>query len=104
MSENTPRQPAVRQLRLVVEAEDYDAALTFYRDVLGLPEHIAYADGEDDRVAILDAMFGTEDFQGLLGTWSFLDTGDTSLTTVSLNQIKDGAITFIEEIAAPAAE
>ncbi len=54
MSENTPRQPVIRQLRLVVEAEDYDAALTFYRDVLGLPERIAYADGEDDRVAILD--------------------------------------------------
>ena len=44
----------VRQLRLVVEAEDYDAALAFYRDVLGLPQQIAYADGEDDRVAILD--------------------------------------------------
>jgi catechol 2,3-dioxygenase-like lactoylglutathione lyase family enzyme len=30
----TPRP--VRHLRLVVETEDYDAALTFYRDVLGL--------------------------------------------------------------------
>ncbi|WP_163187633.1 VOC family protein [Cellulosimicrobium sp. SL-1] len=46
--------PPVRQLRLVVEAEDYDAALAFYRDVLGLPQQIAYGDGEDDRVAILD--------------------------------------------------
>ena len=27
---------AVRQLRLVVEAYDYDAAVAFYRDVLGL--------------------------------------------------------------------
>ncbi|MCB7137494.1 VOC family protein [Cellulosimicrobium marinum] len=49
-----PTPPRVRQLRLVVEADDYDAALAFYRDVLGLPERIAYADGEDDRVAILD--------------------------------------------------
>jgi catechol 2,3-dioxygenase-like lactoylglutathione lyase family enzyme len=44
----------VRQLRLVVEAEDYDAAVAFYRDVLGLPEQAAFATGEG-RVAILDA-------------------------------------------------
>ncbi|MFD4992005.1 VOC family protein [Cellulosimicrobium cellulans] len=59
MSDNTPRPPVVRQLRLVVEAADYDAALAFYRDVLGLPERIAYADGEDDRVAILDVGHAT---------------------------------------------
>ncbi|MFF2831795.1 VOC family protein [Cellulosimicrobium cellulans] len=59
MSDNTPQRPAVRQLRLVVEADDYDAALAFYRDVLGLPERIAYADGEDDRVAILDVGHAT---------------------------------------------
>lgn len=35
----------VRQLRLVVEAEDYEAALTFYRDDLGLPEQEAYEGG-----------------------------------------------------------
>ncbi|MGW6229457.1 VOC family protein, partial [Cellulosimicrobium cellulans] len=58
-SDNTPQRPAVRQLRLVVEADDYDAALAFYRDVLGLPERIAYADGEDDRVAILDVGHAT---------------------------------------------
>lgn len=45
----------VHQLRLVVEAEDYDAALTFYRDVLGLPEQEAYQGEDDARVTILDA-------------------------------------------------
>ncbi|MFI7423865.1 VOC family protein [Nonomuraea sp. NPDC049684] len=50
-----PDAPAVRQLRLVVEAEDYEAALTFYRDVLGLPEEAAYSSGDGARVAILDA-------------------------------------------------
>ncbi|MBN0039865.1 VOC family protein [Cellulosimicrobium cellulans] len=52
-------RPAVRQLRLVVEAHDFEAALAFYRDVLGLPQRIAYADGEDDRVAILDVGHAT---------------------------------------------
>jgi catechol 2,3-dioxygenase-like lactoylglutathione lyase family enzyme len=45
----------VRQLRLVVEAEDYEAALVFYRDVLGLPEQEAYEGEGDARVTILDA-------------------------------------------------
>ena len=47
-------QPAVRELRLVVTAEDYDAALHFSRDVLGLTEQGAFA-SEDGRVTILDA-------------------------------------------------
>lgn len=51
MSEQTP----VRQLRLVVEATDYDEALRFFRDVLGLPEQAAYQGEGDARVAILDA-------------------------------------------------
>jgi lactoylglutathione lyase len=45
---------AVRQLRLVVTVEDYDAAVHFYRDVLGLTERESIA-GPDGRVAILDA-------------------------------------------------
>ena len=45
---------AVRELRLVVTAQDYDAALAFYRDALGLPERAAYA-SEDGRVTILEA-------------------------------------------------
>ena len=47
--------PPVLQLRVVVEADDYDRAIQFYRDRLGMPELIAYAEGGDDRVAILDA-------------------------------------------------
>ncbi|HEY3543772.1 MAG TPA: VOC family protein [Gaiellaceae bacterium] len=44
----------VRELRLVVTAEDYDEALRFYRDVLGLEEREAYASA-DGRVTILEA-------------------------------------------------
>ncbi|GEK79433.1 putative glyoxalase/bleomycin resistance protein [Agrococcus baldri] len=43
------------QLRLVVEAEDFEAALAFYRDALGLPELAAFEGDGDARVAILDA-------------------------------------------------
>lgn len=44
----------VRQMRLVVTAEDYDEALAFYRDSLGLPQLAAYAVA-GGRVTILDA-------------------------------------------------
>ncbi|MEU3458095.1 VOC family protein [Micromonospora sp. NPDC006766] len=47
--------PTVRQLRLVVEADDYDAAVAFFRDALGLPEQAAYSGGDGARVVILDA-------------------------------------------------
>jgi lactoylglutathione lyase len=52
---NEPRdRPAVRELRLVVTAEDYDEALRFYRDVLGLHERAAYS-SPGGRVVILEA-------------------------------------------------
>ncbi|MEH0934098.1 VOC family protein [Micromonospora psammae] len=48
-------RPTVRQLRLVVEAEDYEAAVAFFRDALGLPEQAAFSGEGDARVVILDA-------------------------------------------------
>jgi lactoylglutathione lyase len=46
--------PGVRQLRLVVTASDYEAALMFYRDTLGLPELGAFT-SPGGRITILDA-------------------------------------------------
>jgi len=45
---------SVRQLRLVVTAADYEAALRFYRDVLGMEEAEAVS-SPGGRIAILDA-------------------------------------------------
>ncbi|WP_030491909.1 VOC family protein [Micromonospora chokoriensis] len=47
--------PVVRQLRLVVEAADYEAAVAFFRDALGLPEQEAFSGEGDAQVVILDA-------------------------------------------------
>lgn len=44
----------VHELRVAVTAPDYDEALVFYRDVLGLRERAAFA-SEDGRVTILEA-------------------------------------------------
>jgi catechol 2,3-dioxygenase-like lactoylglutathione lyase family enzyme len=45
----------VRELRLVVTVDDYDAALAFYRDALGLPERAAYSAPNGGLVTLLDA-------------------------------------------------
>lgn len=44
----------VHEMRLVVAAENYDEALRFYRDVLGLKERAAFA-SEGGHVTILEA-------------------------------------------------
>lgn len=47
--------PRVRQLRLVVEAEDFEAAVAFYRDALGLPVELDLEGDGGEHVVILDA-------------------------------------------------
>jgi lactoylglutathione lyase len=49
-----PENSGVAELRLVVTAPDYDEALRFYRDVLGLTERAAYS-SPGGRVTILEA-------------------------------------------------
>ena len=49
-----PDEQSVHQLRVAVTAPDYDEALVFYRDVLGLRVLDAFS-SEDGRVTILDA-------------------------------------------------
>jgi catechol 2,3-dioxygenase-like lactoylglutathione lyase family enzyme len=55
MGETDERRGRVRQLRLVVVAADFDEALRFYRDVLGMPEAEAYSGPGGAEVVILDA-------------------------------------------------
>jgi lactoylglutathione lyase len=45
---------SAKELRLVVTVDDYDAAVAFYRDALGLPERGSYTTG-DAEVMILEA-------------------------------------------------
>lgn len=47
--------------------------------------------GKKDRGAIRDAIFATKNFNGALGTWSFTDTGDTTITAMSGRQVVNSA-------------
>jgi predicted enzyme related to lactoylglutathione lyase len=44
----------VLQMRLVVEVDDYDEAVRFYRDVLGAPEELQVHGEDGEKVTILD--------------------------------------------------
>jgi branched-chain amino acid transport system substrate-binding protein len=55
---------------------------------------------KNDRAAIRDAVLGTKDYNGVLGTWSFDTNGDTTLTTLSGNVVKNGKWEFVEVLKA----
>lgn len=50
---------------------------------------------KNDRAAIRDAVLNTKNFNGVLGTWSFDQNGDTTLTTLSGNVVKNGKWEFV---------
>jgi len=54
MSDNNESN-RVLQLRLVVEADDYDEAVRFYRDVLGLEQELQLHGEQGENVTILQA-------------------------------------------------
>ena len=46
--------------------------------------------GKKDRGAIREALLATKDYDGVLGHWSFDANGDTTLTTMSGREVKNG--------------
>jgi branched-chain amino acid transport system substrate-binding protein len=43
---------------------------------------------------------GTKNFNGVLGAWSFDENGDTTLTTLSGNVVKNGKWEFVSLLKA----
>jgi len=52
----------------------------------------------DDRPTILGNVFGTKDFDGVTGKWSFDANGDTSLTVMSGAKVVAGKFAFQKEL------
>ncbi|HEY9904897.1 MAG TPA: branched-chain amino acid ABC transporter substrate-binding protein [Candidatus Sericytochromatia bacterium] len=55
---------------------------------------------KNDRAAIRDAVMATKEMKGVLGNFSFDQNGDTSLTTLSGNQVKNGKWEFVSTLKA----
>ena len=71
----------VKQLRLVVRADDYDDTVRFYRDTLGMAEEESYTTG-DARVMILDAGRATLELSNPAQV-DFIDTAEVGRTGIS---------------------
>jgi branched-chain amino acid transport system substrate-binding protein len=56
--------------------------------------------GEVTREAVLQQIFATEDFNGVLGTWTFDKDGDTSLTELSVQRVENGQFEYQRTIDA----
>jgi branched-chain amino acid transport system substrate-binding protein len=52
------------------------------------------AGGVPERQAVVEQIFATEDYNGVLGTWSFDEDGDTTLTELSIQRVEDGEFVF----------
>lgn len=84
--------------RLGREPDGY-SSYTFQAAVVAL--NAIDAAGVKDRTAILDEMFGTTDFVGLAGSWSFTETGDPDTSQLSINVVQDGIFAFQDFIGPP---
>lgn len=89
---------AAQDYRVVYEAEygpnNEPYAIYGYETisvVINAIESVCAAGGvPTDRAAVRDAVFATKDYNGVLGTWSFDENGDTSLTDMTGYQAKAG--------------
>lgn len=64
--------------------------------VINAIENVCKANGNPaDRAALRDAVFATKNYSGVLGTWSFDQYGDTSLTDMTGYVVKGGAYTAV---------
>ena len=60
--------------------------------VLAAIESVCASGGDPaSRKAVRDAVFATKDFSGVLGAWSFDANGDTTLTDMTIFQVRDGS-------------
>ncbi|MDX2272583.1 MAG: branched-chain amino acid ABC transporter substrate-binding protein [Cyanobacteriota bacterium] len=50
---------------------------------------------ENNRAAVRDAVMATQDFDSVLGSFSFDENGDTSITTYSGFEVKNGKFEFV---------
>lgn len=96
---------AVRELRLVLTVEDFDAALAFYRDELGLEQLEAW-EADEGRVVILGAGNATIELvdEGQADTIDRIEVGRRVAGPVRLAlQVADSAATA-ERLTAAGAE
>ena len=96
----------VRQLRLVVEVEDFEEAVGFYRDTLGLPVELDLESDGGAHVMILDAGRATLELsnQAQVAYIDDVEVGRRVAPRMRVAFEVDDAAAVTEELAAGGAE
>jgi lactoylglutathione lyase len=96
---------AVRELRLALTVEDFDEALAFYRDALGL-EQLEVWDSEGGRVVLLEAGKATLELldEGHAGAVDEIEVGRRVAGPVRLALEVDDSAANAERLSAAGAE
>jgi branched-chain amino acid transport system substrate-binding protein len=47
---------------------------------------------------VIKQVFATEDYHGALGTWSFDEDGDTTLTELSIQRVENGEFVYQQTV------
>jgi branched-chain amino acid transport system substrate-binding protein len=55
-------------------------------------------DGEVTRASVVQELFATQNYDGVLGTRSFDEDGDTDLTEISVQRVENGEFEFYKTI------
>lgn len=76
-----------------VEPESYTSA---YYESLGVALYALNEACTKDREQIRQTVMGLTNYEGVLGTWGFDASGDTTNTTTSGVQVKDGSFEFVK--------
>ena len=96
----------VRQLRLVVEADDFEEAVAFYRDTLGLPVELDLESEGGAHVMILDAGRATLELSNQAQV-SYIDDVEVGRRVAPRMRVAfevDDAVAVTEELAGGGAE
>jgi branched-chain amino acid transport system substrate-binding protein len=75
-------------------ANGYEAANV----LLDAIERSYEADGEVTRAGVVQELFATQIYDGVLGTWSFDEDGDSDLTEISIQRVENGEFEFYRTI------
>jgi branched-chain amino acid transport system substrate-binding protein len=75
-------------------ANGYEAANV----LLDAIERSYEADGEVTRAGVVQELFATQKYDGVLGTWSFDEDGDPDLTEITVQRVENGEFEFYRTI------
>ncbi len=81
--------------------EEPDVFASFGYEAANVVLHAIGNAGEKTRTSVLQEIRNTGSWNGVLGTWTFNENGDTTATLLSGNVVRSGHFEFLKKLAVP---